>query len=183
MITDKKSLRAYLKADMAFYYAFSKKERFVQRLLQDPITQIAKYVRYLRKEEYYHNVRHDPLGKLAEYWWLRKKNRLGNKLGFKIPCNCFRSGLTIYHHGEIIVNESARIGANCRLHGGNCIGNSGKTDEAPMIGDGLDMGIGAKIIGGVTLGNNVTVGANAVVTKSFEQDGVALLGIPAKPKN
>ncbi len=183
MITDKKSLRVYLKSDMAFYYAFSKRERFVQSLLQDPITQIAKYVRCLRKEEYYHNVRHDPIGKLAEYWWLGRKNRLGNKLGFKIPCNCFGPGLTIYHHGEIIVNESARIGADCRLHGGNCIGNSGKTDEAPIIGDGLDLGIGAKIIGGVTLGNNVTVGANAVVTKSFEQDGVTLLGIPAKPKN
>ena len=100
-------------------------------------------------------------------------------LGYKIPPNCFGPGLMIYHHGEIIVNENVKVGSGCKLHGGNCLGNNGKTEDVPVIGDDLDLGIGAKIIGGVKLGNGVRIGANAVVTKSFEEDGITLVGIPA----
>ena len=53
----------------------------------------------------------------------------------------------------------------------------------PIIGDSLDLGIGAKIIGNVTLGNNVRVGANAVVTKSFVEDDIVLVGCPAHKMN
>ena len=85
------------------------------------------------------------------------------------------------HHGEIIVNEDAVIGANALLHGRNCIGNNGTDGCVPEIGDNLDLGIGAKVIGNIKLGNNVTVGANAVVTKSFQND-CTVVGIPAKLK-
>ena len=113
-------------------------------------------------------------------YYFSQKNKLGNRLGFKIPRNTFEQGLSIYHHGLIIINEKARIGKNAKLHGGNCIGNNGTLDENPVIGDDLDLGIGAKVIGGVKLGNQVKVGANAVVTKSFEEDGITLVGMPAK---
>ena len=152
------------------------KERLLYCVLRDPCYFIAKYIRLLRAEEYHFNTKH----RLRYMVALARKNALGNKLGFKIPRNTMGPGLTIYHHGEIIINEDARVGADCKLHGGNCIGNNGKTQAAPMIGDHLDLGIGAKIIGGVVLGNNVTVGANAVVTKSFCEEGVTLVGIPAE---
>lgn len=42
------------------------------------------------------------------------------------------------------------------MHGGNCIGNNGIRDKSPSIGDGLDLGIGAKVIGDMKLGNNIT---------------------------
>ncbi len=179
MIETKQDLIQYLNSDMAFYYRQDKKTRFMYWLTQDPVFFIAKYLRYLRKEEYYTNARKDPLGKGLCLYNFRRKNRLGNKLGFKIPRNCFGPGLTIYHHGEIIVNEDARIGCGCVLHGGNCIGNNGITNDAPQIGDDLDLGIGAKIIGGVVLDNDITVGANAIVTKTFSGDGLVLAGIPA----
>jgi len=182
MISTKADLKRFLNSDMQFYYCMSKKNRFMCWLTGDPAYVIAKYLRALRKEEYYHNVRQDKLGRVMEICWLRKKNLLGNRLGFKIPRNCFGSGLTIYHHGEIIVNEAARVGNDCKLHGGNCIGNKGSEDVAPIIGDGFDMGIGAKVIGDVKLGNRVKVGANAVVTKSFEADDIVLIGIPASAK-
>ena len=175
MIGSRSDLNNYLASDMPFYYEQSKKARFICWMTSDPIYYIAKYIRLLRKEEYYFNTSR----RLGYLWYFRKKNHLGNKLGFKIPKNCFGPGLTIYHHGGIIVNEAASIGANCILHGDNCIGNNGSVDDNPVIGDGLDLGIGAKIIGGLKLGNNVKVGANAVVTKTYEEDSIVLTGIPA----
>ena len=52
-------------------------------------------------------------------------------------------------------------------------------DCAPIIGDNCIISSGAKIIGGITLGDNVVVGANAVVTKSFPSNTV-IAGVPAK---
>lgn len=182
MIQSKAELKEYLCRDMDFYHNLSRKDRFVCWLLRDPLYDIAKYLRYLRLEEYHSNVSRSLWHRLRTFQVLCKKNLLGNRLGFKIPRNCFGPGLTIYHHGYIIVNESARIGANCRLHGGNCIGNNGKSDAAPVIGDGLDMGIGACVIGDVRLGNNVTVGANAAVVRSADGDNITLVGLPARTK-
>ena len=179
MIQSKAELEAYLSLDMSFYHGYAWRDRLIAALTRDPIYLINKYVRFLRKEEYYCNVRQDLLGKLVFLYYFRRKNILGNKLGFKIPKNCFGPGLTIYHHGCIIVNESARIGAGCRLHGNNCIGNNGKSDAAPVAGDHLDLGFGAVIIGGIKLGNSICVGSNAVVTRSCEDDNVTLVGIPA----
>ena len=92
----------------------------------------------------------------------------------------FGKGLIIYHIGSIVINGEAKVGENCRLHGNNCIGNNGKNCDAPVIGDNCDIGIGAKIIGGVKLGSNVIIGANSVVNKSFDADGIVLVGSPAK---
>lgn len=179
MINSKAELKAYLSQDMSFYHRYERRDRLIACLTQDPIYLVNKYVRCLRREEYYCNVRKDPLGKLTALYFFRKKNRLGNQLGLKIPKNCFGPGLTIYHHGCIIVNETARIGANCRLHGNNCIGNDGKRDIAPVAGDDLDLGFGSVLIGGITLGNGIRVGSNAVVTRSCLENGVTLVGVPA----
>lgn len=180
MIESKADLNRYISEDMSFYHQYTKWDKLILCAIQDPAYQIVQYLRFLRKEEYYFNTRTDFLGKLLYLFYFRKKNRLGNKLGFKIPKNCFGPGLTIYHHGNIIINESARIGANCRLHGNNCIGNKGNVDRAPAIGDNFDLGFGACVIGGVSLGNNVVVGTNAVVVKSNQEDAITLVGVPAR---
>lgn len=184
MIRNKEDYKEYLHRDMGFYYAYGPKVRFFYWLFRDPYYLIAKYIRLLRCEEYHGNcVKSRSLYHTLMCWQaLTRKNILGNKLGFKIPRNCMGPGLTIYHHGQIIINEDARVGADCQLHGGNCIGNNGKTQAAPQIGDRLDLGIGACIIGNVTLGNGVTVGANAVVVKSEPESDVTLVGVPARKK-
>ena len=181
MIQNKADLKEYLAKDMPFYQAYNTKDRKLLFLTKDPAYEIKRYIRLLRYEEYYFNCRQDILGKVCYLLYFRSKNVLGNKLGFKIPRNTFEEGLSIYHHGFIIVNESARIGKNAQLHGDNCIGNKGKTDNNPVVGDNLILGVGAKIIGGVKLGNQITVGANAVVTNSFEDSNITLVGVPAKP--
>lgn len=44
------------------------------------------------------------------------------RLGFSIPLGVFEEGLSIAHHGTIVVNENARIGRNCRIQEGVNIG-------------------------------------------------------------
>lgn len=180
MIENKQDLKTYLERDMDLYKKMSRLDQTICRITKDPIYYIVKYIRFLRFEEYYYNARHDFTGKVMYLYYLSRKNQLGNKLGFKIPHNTIGAGLTIYHHGEIIVNEGVRIGENCKLHGGNCIGNNGISDQSPVVGNDLDLGIGAKIIGNIKMGNNIRVGANAVVTKTFDKDNIVLVGVPAR---
>lgn len=180
MIKTKQDLKEYIKCDNWYYdklYSSWDKKLFVY--LRDPQYMLRKYKLFLRKEEYCLN---NPTkwNVIKRLYYIRKKNIIGNKLGVLIPPNTFGKGLQIMHHGAIIVNPNARIGEYCILHGNNCIGNNGKNQSAPVIGDKLDLGVGAKIIGNVTLGNKITVGANAIVNKNCKNDDVILVGIPAK---
>lgn len=90
-------------------------------------------------------------------------------------------GLYIGHFGCIVVNGSAIIGKNFNISQGVTIGqsNRGMRQGVPVIGDNVYIGPGAKIFGSIKIGNNVAIGANAVVTKDVPDDGVAV-GIPAK---
>ena len=103
-------------------------------------------------------------------------HRLATRLGFTIPKNVFGPGLHIVHYGTIVVHPDARVGRNCRLHPSTSIGDY---NGVPRLGDNVYIGPGAKIYGPVTLGDNVAVGANAVVNKSFGSN-VTLGGVPAR---
>lgn len=108
-------------------------------------------------------------------------HRLSVRLGFTIPINTFGPGLSIAHYGTIVINRGAKVGANCRLHAGVNIGTkAGYANVAPVLGDNIYLGPGAKLFGEIVLGSNLAIGANAVVTKSFTEEGVALGGVPAK---
>ena len=101
------------------------------------------------------------------------------RLSFSIPVNTIDEGLSIAHYGSIIVNDKVRIGKNCRIHVGVNIGEGGSEAKAPQIGDNCYLGPGAKLFGGIVLGDNVRVGANAVVNKSFPDGNCTLVGVPA----
>ena len=101
------------------------------------------------------------------------------RLSFSIPINTIEEGLSIAHYGPIIVNTKTHIGKNCRIHVGVNIGEGGINAEAPQIGDNCYLGPGAKLFGGIVLGDNVKVGANAVVNKSFPEGNCTLVGVPA----
>lgn len=184
MIKTKNDLREYINADNWYYDKhYPKNEQKLFVFLHDPQYKIRKYKLYLRKEEYYLNKENknkiDTIFRLIN---LRRKNKLGNMLGILIPPNTFGKGLTIMHHGEVIINPNVKVGDYCILHGGNCIGNNGNTQEAPIIGNNVDIGIGAKVIGGSIIADNCKIGANAVVTHSFEKSNSVIIGIPAKMK-
>lgn len=86
-------------------------------------------------------------------------------------------GLRFQHFSCIVINEATIIGKNCLIFQGVTIGVG--TSGIPRIGNNVILSSGAKIIGGITIGNNVTIGANAVVTKDVPDNSIAV-GIPAK---
>lgn len=153
---------------------FTSKKNFIKCfLLQEHEYSIYRFVKALRKEEFAKNG-------LLKKIYRRRKNIIGRKLGFTIPANVFDEGLHIWHYGNIVVNGNAKVGKNCILHGDNCIGNDGKSEGAPKIGNNVDIGVGAKIIGNVEIADDVTIGAGAVVVSSFKTKGVTIVGIPAR---
>lgn len=183
MIKSKKDLKEYIESDNSPYRPRGKKERFIAAFSQQPTYAVGKYLKALRRLEYYVNTSNGSrISKIMALICERRKNRLGNKLGIEIGPNCFEKGLTIYHIGSIIVNSHARIGENCRLHGANCIGNNGKTQGVPHIGNNVDIGYGAVVIGDIEIADNVVIGANAVVNKSVLIPGSVVVGVPAQRK-
>jgi len=89
-------------------------------------------------------------------------------------------GLRIYHFGGVMVSASAVIGSNCTLRQNVCIGTRYGDDDAPHIGDNVDFGVGAVVIGRIRVGNNVRIGANAVVLTDIPDNSTAV-GVPAHP--
>ena len=141
---------------------------------------IWKFEILLRKAEYFCNCMPGVLKKIGSLY-KRRLYSLGKKCGgLSIPVNAFGPGLSIAHYGPIVVNNTARIGKNCRIHEGVTIGATGRNGQAAIIGDNCFLATGAKIIGDVQLGNDIAVGANAVVAKSFLENGITVGGVPAK---
>lgn len=137
---------------------------------------IWRYQKRLRKWEYHFNSGH----KLRALSYKIKTNRLGRKYGFKMQPNNFDVGLKIMHLGSILINGEARVGKDCSIHINTALVATGGTSDSPHIGDGCKIGVGVTIVGGITLGNEVIIGAGAVVTKSFEENHITLGGVPAK---
>jgi len=89
----------------------------------------------------------------------------------------FGERFVILHSCGIVVNARVKGGNDIMLESGVVIGEEKR--NCPVLGDNIFVGSGAKIIGGVTIGNNVTIGANAVVVKDVPSN-VTAGGVPAK---
>jgi serine O-acetyltransferase len=90
-------------------------------------------------------------------------------------------GLYISHFGGIIVSGDAKVGEYCNLSHGITIGIAGRAGKrgTPVIGDRVFVGPGAVVIGPISIGDDVAIGANAVVTKDLPPMAVAA-GVPAQ---
>ena len=179
MINNKEDLKRYLSMDR---HALERRDK-IPRLFGD---YIFKFEIALRHHEYYHNLvkiqgNKSLLNRIKLLGWKYIHHRLGLMLGFEIPINTFDAGLRINHFGLIIVNENAKIGKYCDIHQGVNIGCHGiSKKDCPTIGDNVWIGPGAKLFGKISIGNDCQIGANAVVNKSFNEDGISIAGIPAK---
>jgi serine O-acetyltransferase len=93
---------------------------------------------------------------------------LGDRIG---------SSLFLTHTVGIVITNGAVIKNNVKIYQGCSI--AGYINGNPVIGNNCILFAGSKIIGGVVLGDNVVVGANAVVTKDVP-DNAVVVGAPAK---
>lgn len=177
MINSKKDLIYYLKEDSKYY----PKMNLMSWLFEKPKYMIYKYIYYMRKAEYTKNVilKNTPIiGKPLLVYYHYKIRKLSWKLGFQIPENTCGPGLNIYAYGFIIVNPRAKIGKNCTIYPGVVIG--GKVENGyPIIGDNVFIGASAKILGGISIGDNAYIAPNAVVVKDVPANHV-VGGVPSK---
>ncbi|MBQ3285202.1 MAG: serine acetyltransferase [Ruminococcus sp.] len=81
-------------------------------------------------------------------------------------------------HGFATMIAAASIGENCWINQQVTIGHTGR-GRPPIIGNNVTITCGAKVLGPITLGDNVTIGANACVVKDVEP-GAVMGGVPAK---
>jgi serine O-acetyltransferase len=85
----------------------------------------------------------------------------------------------IDHFGGIIISGYAKFGDNCRIRNGVVVGIRRVGDRsAPVIGNNVDIGAGAKLLGPISIGDNVVIGANAVVITDVPANSLAV-GVPA----
>jgi serine O-acetyltransferase len=101
--------------------------------------------------------------------------------GIEFPCEVqIGRNFVIDHFGGIIVSGYAKFGDNCRIRNGVVVGLQRVEDPcAPIIGNNVDIGAGAKVLGPIKIGNNVLIGANAVVVADVPDESIAV-GVPAK---
>lgn len=105
--------------------------------------------------------------------------------GIELPCEVpIGKGLVIEHSGGIVVSGFASMGDGCRIRNGVVIGLARVEHPcAPQLGHYVDVGSGAKLLGDIKIGNNVLIGANAVVISDVPDNSIAV-GVPAviKPR-
>lgn len=88
-------------------------------------------------------------------------------------------GIKIWH-SNVVINGDAKIGKNVQFHGNNCIGYKNSEGGAPIIGDNVEIGYGAVILGGIYIADGTVVAANSVVVNDFLEKDIVIGGVPAK---
>lgn len=93
------------------------------------------------------------------------------------------AGTKCGHRGiAVVIHPGVEIGERCLIRAQVVIGGSGReagASSAPIIGDDVEIGVGAKLIGPIRVGNGAVIGANAVVLGDVPPGAVAV-GVPAR---
>lgn len=114
----------------------------------------------------------------AGYWLLFRLVETGT--GVSLPKSVqIGPGLRIWHFGGIFIHPDTVIGANCTLRQGVTIGNRQQDGPVPVLGDDVELGAYAQVLGGIRIGNGCKIGAMAVVLCDVP-DGATAVGAPAR---
>lgn len=181
IINSKKELKRIIKIEKKNYFNNGIYQFLLKFVKSHPDYFSWKFIRKMRITSYYYNKRNKSFIYALLYLFnSRRMNILGRRIGIECGENVFDENVKIFHTNGIVINGNAKIGKNCRLYGNNCIGNNGRNNKTPIIGDNVRICVGAKVLGDVTLANNIIVAAGAVVIKSCLEENAILAGVPAK---
>ena len=138
---------------------------------------LRRHITLLRTAEYHLNNGH----RLRAAWYSARLLRLQTRYCLHVPLNCVGKGVMIMHLYPLQMNCNMTVGEDCRIMPGVMIlGDDTPENRAPVIGDHVTLCAGCRVFGGITLADHVTVGAGAVVNRSFTEPGVTIAGVPAR---
>lgn len=140
------------------------------------------YMKNLRYLEYYMNKpKKYPWDILLRGWHWLKHRRNCKRMDIFVPPNSVGPGFHLVHRGFRHLLSDTNIGANCEILPLVLMGKKRPDlkEWQITIGDNCYISTGVTILGPVTIGNNVTIGAGAVVTKDVPDDAI-VAGVPAK---
>lgn len=84
------------------------------------------------------------------------------------------------HNGlGVVINNESKISSGCVINANVTLGSGFPHDGAPKLGKNVWVGVGA-FCGGISIADDVVIGANSVVTKSISESGVIVAGCPAQ---
>lgn len=116
---------------------------------------------------------------LTPLYWLAFRV-VETTVGISLPRTAaIGGGLRVWHFGGIFVHPDAVIGRNCTLRQGVTIGNRHADGPAPVVGDDVEFGAYAQVLGGVRIGHGCRIGALSVVLCDVP-DGATAVGSPAR---
>lgn len=129
--------------------------------------------------------------RIAHWLWLQKRNALAlyfqNQISqaFDVdihPGARIGGGIMIDHATGVVIGETSVIDDDVSMLHGVTLGGSGciKTDRHPKIRRGVLIGVGAKIIGNIEIGEGAKIGAGSVVLEAVAPH-TTVAGVPAKP--
>lgn len=114
-----------------------------------------------------------PIKNVLKVWYKMEQIHTGIQISEKVIIG---RSFSIEHFSGIVIG-SAVIGDNCTVFHGVTIGYAGRENGGgPIIGNNCVLASGAKIVGNINIGNNVFIGANAVVAKNIPDN--AVVGAP-----
>lgn len=119
-----------------------------------------------------------PLSILYRSLFRHVRNVYGIELPYTVELG---QRVIIEHQSAIVIHGYSKIGDDCIIRQGVTIGNRylHRPLEAPQLGNRVNIGAGAKILGSVTIGDDVCIGANSIVLSDVPA-GATVVGIPSK---
>ena len=185
MIGSKNDLYFYIQEDQKANLKgkqISKAEWVLKSLYGHESIMACKYLLNLRKYEYTLNCcRQGFVKKLKVAYYKFMHHRLSLKYNILIMPNTVGYGISLSHFkigGGIIINAK-KVGNYCSANSGVIVGNKNGQDNRAEIGNYVSLNVGCKVVGKISIGDNVIVAPNSVVVKDVPENCV-VSGIPAK---